>query len=212
MLKPAVGSPATVARNSNNKNETRAPMSRRAAGDGRATKLPRTKLKLIAPEQLRQSQLCGIQTFGHCSLRVGARSLADCVGDRQFYKCAIETDETLAANEKRVGDFMNREQMGWVFRQLVKTADALGVPVKDPKAFKALNDRFDDPVAEAMLFLITVFVRMTRNAKEDQRLGRDPLAEAIERARAINAGRNYQSKLDRKREEKLRQYLAKQSA
>lgn len=162
-------------------------------------------LPLISAEDARQLPICGFQTFGNCAPRLGAHA-EDFTHDPDAFRMMAETDRLLAENEAAVGLMIHREQLGWVFRQLVRTADAIGVPATDERAVYVLNERVKgDELAQAMLMVIMAFMLMQRDAAEDERLSRDPLPEAIERARALNSRRKYSSTMDKAQESLLRE-------
>lgn len=162
-------------------------------------------LALISAEKARQLPISGVQTFGLTRLRLAAAP-EHFPDDPEGLKALQDTDALLSANEDAVGHMVHREQMGWVFRKLVQTADALNVAVSDPAALTALAARFaGEDLALAMITTVWAFTTIPRDVAEDERLCRDPLPEAIERARALNSRRKYKSTVDKAQERLLRE-------
>lgn len=185
--------------------KTRTAPKSRSQGDGRKPALPGYRLQLIDPKQITASKLCGISIFGNCLPYLGEPIDID---DPVTAKMFRATDRILKKNAKLVGAFEHREQLGWVFRKLVQTADALGVSVSSEKALKALHARLrHDATADAMLTLVWISTLIERAPEQNERLQRDTLREAVARARALNAGGKYESPRDKRRRARLSKLL-----
>lgn len=155
-----------------------------APGKKRGT-LPRYGSRVINLNSISTRTLIGGgYIFGCDSLRILGKARGP-KGDAG-YDFMRECDAVLARNEAAVGWHAQQEQLAWVFCQLVRTADALGVPVNDQRATDALMRRLGKaPLGEAMIMCVWAFTLLPDDALP-VRPGRfkDTLEDSVTRARA----------------------------
>lgn len=152
---------------------------------------PRYGLTVISKD--RCPIIGGGYIFGAQRMRIAATPGS--LGHRGAEIYLRKLDRILAENEKAVHWTTHREQLAWVFCQLVRTADALGVPVSDSRAVQALDKRLGhSPLGEAMIMCVWTFTLIDREGNwqrendTDQLRFQDALQDSVERARAFLRG------------------------
>lgn len=148
--------------------------------------LPRYRSRVINLNSLTTSTMIGGgYIFGSHSLRILGKARTP-KGQGEAYAFMRECDAVLARNEAAVGWHGQLEQLAWVFCQLVRTADALGVPLSDRRAAETLMRRLGwYPLGEAMIMLVWAFTLLPEDAfPERDGHFKDTLEDSITRARA----------------------------